>query len=132
MLISLKLVKRMESIRVFSPGSITNLSCGYDILGMCIESRGDEITVSKTGKKGVTIKSISGFDLTKDINENVSGIAAQSLLSKINLDHGFEIEINKGIKPGSGIGSSAASSAGTVFAINQPVSYTHLTLPTSG
>ncbi len=109
----------MESIRVFSPGSITNLSCGYDILGMCLESRGDEITVSKTGKKGVTIKSISGFDLTKDINENVSGIAAQSLLSKINLDHGFEIEINKGIKPGSGIGSSAASSAGTVFAINQ-------------
>ena len=109
----------MESIKVFSPGSITNLSCGYDILGMCLESRGDEITVSKTGKKGVTIKSISGFDLPKDINENVSGIAAQSLLSKINLDYGFEIEINKGIKPGSGIGSSAASSAGTVFAINQ-------------
>ena len=54
--ISLKLVKRMESIKVFSPGSITNLSCGYDILGMCLESRGDEITVSKTGKKGVTIK----------------------------------------------------------------------------
>ena len=41
----------MESIKVFSPGSITNLSCGYDILGMCLESRGDEIKVSKTNKK---------------------------------------------------------------------------------
>jgi len=109
----------MESIKVFSPGSITNLSCGYDILGVCLESRGDEIKVSKTNKKGLTIKSISGFDLTKDINRNVSGIAAQALLSNISIDYGFEIEINKGIKPGSGIGSSAASSAGTVFAINQ-------------
>ena len=109
----------MESIKVFSPGSITNLSCGYDILGVCLESRGDEIKVSKTNKKGLSIKSINGFDLTKDINKNVSGIAAQSLLSNINIDYGFEIEINKGIKPGSGIGSSAASSAGTVFAINQ-------------
>ena len=87
----------MESIKVFSPGSITNLSCGYDILGVCLESRGDEIRVSKTNKKGLTIKSIRGFDLTKDINKNVSGIAAQALLSNISIDYGFEIEINKGI-----------------------------------
>ena len=80
----------MESIKVFSPGSITNLSCGYDILGLCLESRGDVIKVSKTNKKGITIKSISGFDLTKDVNKNVSGIAAQSLLSNINIDYGFE------------------------------------------
>jgi len=109
----------MESIKVFSPGSITNLSCGYDILGVCLENRGDEIKVSKTNNKSLTIKSINGFKLTKDIDKNVSGIAAQALLKKIDIDYGFEIEINKGIKPGSGIGSSAASSAGTVFAINQ-------------
>ena len=109
----------MESIKVFAPGSITNLSCGYDILGVCLENRGDEIKVSKTNKKGITIKSISGYELSKDINQNVSGIAAQALLSEIDIDHGFEIEIKKGIKPGSGIGSSAASSAGTVFGINQ-------------
>ena len=41
----------MDSIKVFSPGSITNLSCGYDILGVCLENRGDEITVTKTNKK---------------------------------------------------------------------------------
>ena len=109
----------MESIKVFAPGSITNLSCGYDILGVCLDNRGDEIKVSKTNKKGITIKSISGYELSKDINQNVSGIAAQALLSEIDIDHGFEIEIKKGIKPGSGIGSSAASSAGTVFGINQ-------------
>ena len=48
----------MDSIKVFSPGSITNLSCGYDILGLCLQNRGDEITVSKTNKKGIIIKSV--------------------------------------------------------------------------
>lgn len=109
----------MESIKVFSPGSITNLSCGYDILGVCLQNRGDEITVKKTNKKEIIIKSNDDYNISKDIHENVAGIAAQALLKNIDIDFGFEIEIKKGIKPGSGIGSSAASSAGTVFAINQ-------------
>ena len=109
----------MESIKVFSPGSITNLSCGYDILGVCLQNRGDEIIVKKTNKKEIIIKSNDEYNISKDINKNVAGIAAQALLKNIDIDFGFEIEIKKGIKPGSGIGSSAASSAGTVFAINQ-------------
>ena len=109
----------MDRIKVFSPGSITNLSCGYDVLGVCLNNRGDEITVTKTSNKGIVIKSNDEYDISKDINENVAGIAAQALLKNISTKFGFEIEIKKGIKPGSGIGSSAASSAGTVFAINQ-------------
>ena len=109
----------MDRIKVFSPGSITNLSCGYDVLGVCLNNRGDEITVTKTINRGIVIKSNDEYDISKDINENVAGIAAQALLKNISTKFGFEIEIKKGIKPGSGIGSSAASSAGTVFAINQ-------------
>jgi homoserine kinase len=109
----------MDSIKVFSPGSITNLSCGYDILGLCLENRGDEIKVSKTSSKGIIISTNGGYNLTNNINENVAGIAAQAMLKEIDVNNGFKIEIKKGIKPGSGIGSSAASSAGTVFAINQ-------------
>lgn len=109
----------MDKIKVFSPGSITNLSCGYDILGVCLNNRGDEITVTKTENKGIIIKSNYEYNISNDINKNVAGIAAQALLKKTSTEFGFEIEIKKGIKPGSGIGSSAASSAGTVFAINQ-------------
>ena len=109
----------MDSIKVFSPGSITNLSCGYDILGVCLQNRGDEITVKKIDKKEIIINSNDDYNISKDINKNVAGIAAQALLKNTNTKFGFEIEIKKGIKPGSGIGSSAASSAGTVFAINQ-------------
>ena len=109
----------MDKIKVFSPGSITNLSCGYDILGVCLNNRGDEITVTKTENKRIIIKSNDNYNISNDINKNVAGIAAQALLKNTSTEFGFEIEIKKGIKPGSGIGSSAASSAGTVFAINQ-------------
>ena len=68
----------MNSIKVFSPGSITNLSCGYDILGLCLENRGDEITVSKTSSKGIIISTVEGYNLTNDINENV----AKNILGK--------------------------------------------------
>ena len=109
----------MDSIKVFSPGSVTNLSCGYDILGFCLDKVGDTITVTKTPEKGVKISSIDKYNLPTNINQNVAGISAQAMIKDINLDYGFDIKIKKGIKPGSGIGSSAASSAGVVFAINK-------------
>ena len=109
----------MNEIKVFSPASIANLSCGYDILGVCLDNIGDEITVRKTKKKGVVIKKVSGQKLSTDISLNVAGVSATALLNETKVNCGFEIEIHKGIKPGSGIGSSAASSAGSVFAINK-------------
>ena len=109
----------MKEIKIFSPASIANLSCGFDILGVCLDKIGDEITVRKTDKKGVTIKKVLGESLSTDISVNVAGVSAMALLNETEVDCGFEIEINKGIKPGSGIGSSAASSAGSVFAINK-------------
>jgi homoserine kinase len=109
----------MTEIKVFAPASIANLSCGYDILGVCLDNIGDEITVRKTKKKGITIKKFFGQNLSTDISINVAGVSATALLNESKVDCGFEIEIHKGIKPGSGIGSSAASSAGSVFAINK-------------
>ena len=109
----------MNEIKVFAPASIANLSCGYDILGVCLDNIGDEITVRKTKKKGVIIKKVSGQKLSTDISLNVAGVSATALLNQTKVNCGFEIEIHKGIKPGSGIGSSAASSAGSVYAINK-------------
>ena len=109
----------MNEIKIFAPASIANLSCGYDILGVCLDNIGDEITVRKTKKKGVIIKQVSGQKLSTDISINVAGVSATALLNETKVNCGFEIEIHKGIKPGSGIGSSAASSAGSVFAINK-------------
>jgi len=109
----------MEQIKIFAPATIANVSCGFDILGLALDNVGDEMTIKKVAKKGVTITKIIGQDLPLETHNNVAGVAALALLAETESDFGFEIEIDKRIKPGSGIGSSAASSAGAVWAINE-------------
>ena len=109
----------MNEIKVFCPATIANISCGFDVLGLCLDTIGDEMIIRKTGKKGVRITKIIGQELPLEAGKNVAGVAALAMLDKIDADHGFEMEIHKKIKPGSGIGSSAASAAGAVFGINE-------------
>ena len=109
----------MEQIKIFTPATIANVSCGFDVLGLALDTVGDEMMIKKVAKKGVTITKIIGQNLPLETHKNVAGVAALALLSETNCDFGFEIEIIKNIKPGSGIGSSAASSAGAVWAINE-------------
>lgn len=109
----------MNKIKIFAPATIANVSCGFDILGLCLDTVGDKMIIRKTKEKGVTISKIVGQILPLETKNNVAGIAALALLEKADPDCGFDIEIHKNIKPGSGIGSSAASSAGAVFGINK-------------
>ncbi|NQW36733.1 MAG: homoserine kinase [Flavobacteriales bacterium] len=109
----------MDQIKIFAPATVANVSCGFDVLGFALDTIGDEMHIRKSDKKGITITKIVGEDLPYDAKKNVVGAAGYALLDALNSDAGFEIDIYKKIKPGSGIGSSAASAAGTVFAINK-------------
>ena len=108
----------MKSIHVFCPGTIANVSCGFDVLGLSLAGVGDYMTVTQTAIKGITISEILGQDLPMEATQNVAGVAGLALLEALGSDAGFDIKIDKRIKAGSGIGSSAASSAGAVWAIN--------------
>lgn len=107
-----------DEIRVFCPATIANISCGFDVLGVALDNVGDEMVVKKTTKKGITITKIEGQNLPLETHKNVAGVAGLALLSASNYNGGFEVEIYKKIKAGSGIGSSAASSTGAVWAMN--------------
>ena len=109
----------MNEVRIFCPATIANLSCGFDVMGLCLETIGDEMVIRKTSKKGIHITKIIGANLPFETMKNVAGVAAMSMLSNLDLDFGFEIELYKNIKTGSGIGSSSASAAGAVFGINE-------------
>jgi homoserine kinase len=67
----------------------------------------------------VKISKILGQNLPLEVKKNVAGVAAEAMLFENPSTFGFEIEIHKKIKPGSGIGSSAASAAGAVYGINE-------------
>ncbi|MCH2193882.1 homoserine kinase [Kordia sp.] len=109
----------MNELRIFAPATIANVSCGFDALGLCLDTVGDEMVIRKTDEKGIKISKLVGQDLPVETEKNVAGVAGMAMLNKLHISHGFEIEIYKNIKAGSGIGSSAASSAGTVWAMNE-------------
>ncbi|APS39340.1 MULTISPECIES: homoserine kinase [Salegentibacter] len=109
----------MDKIKLFAPATVANLSCGFDVLGCCLDGVGDEMIISKNSAQKLRITKITGQDLPLEVEENVAGVAANAMLSELNEKQGFDIEIKKNIKAGSGIGSSAASAAGAVFGINK-------------
>lgn len=109
----------MKEIRIFSPATVANISCGFDIMGFALENLGDEMFFCKNNSRKVTISKIEGADLPFNSNKNVAGFVAQKMLQDSQADFGVDIQIFKKYKPGSGLGSSAASSAGVAFAINK-------------
>lgn len=108
----------VTGVRLFAPASIANISCGFDVLGLCLENIGDIMEIRRSNTAGIQITSIKGQDLPLEAEKNVAGVAGLALLAEYNPQLGFEIYIEKNIKPGSGIGSSAASAAGAVAGIN--------------
>ena len=111
----------LKEIEIFAPATIANISCGFDVMGCCLDSIGDTMILRKTQEKGIRISKIIGEVLPMEPEQNVAGVAIIAMLKacKVQPDFGFDIEIHKKIKPGSGIGSSAASAAGAVFAANE-------------
>ncbi|MEC4005159.1 homoserine kinase [Flavobacterium sp. SUN052] len=113
----------MNEIKIFCPATIANLNCGFDVMGLCLDEIGDEMIIRKSIEKGIKITKIIGADLPLETEKNVAGVAALAIckeaIHRVSFDYGFEIEIHKKIKAGSGIGSSSASAAGAVFGINE-------------
>jgi homoserine kinase len=120
-----------NEIKIFSPATVANVACGFDVLGFCLDNKGDEMVIRKVSEKGIKITQIEGYDLPFEADKNVAGVSALAMYEHANPDCGFEIEIYKNIKPGSGIGSSAASAVGSVFGMNEllgkPYNKTQLT-----
>ena len=109
----------MNQIKVFSPATVSNVACGFDVLGFPIDSIGDEMIVRKTKKKSLVISNVTGYSVPLDIDKNVSTIAAKKMIEQLKPDCGFDFNIKKNIIPGSGIGSSGSSASASVYAINK-------------
>ena len=110
----------IDFIKIFAPATVANVSCGFDSIGFAVDTIGDKMTFSKTSNKGVNIKNITGAEgLTLDPTKNAAGVVALAMLKEYPVDFGIEITMHKGFSPGSGLGSSAASSGGAAFGVNQ-------------
>lgn len=110
---------RYDSLTVRCPATVANLVCGFDILGLALNDPSDIMEVKLIDEPTVIIHNRDEFNLPTEAAKNVAGVVFLSAMEKSGTAKGFEVTIEKHIKPGSGIGSSAASAAGAAVAANK-------------
>lgn len=109
----------MSKVRVFAPATVANMGCGFDIMGMTLDGVGDVLSVEVSEGDGLSIINQSGVELPDDVEKNVITPAVRALMAEYGQKRMVEVTVERKISPGSGIGSSAASSAAAVVALNE-------------
>lgn len=107
-----------NGVTVHAPATVANMVCGFDVLGFAVEAPYDLMHLQLSDEPGVRIINEDDFSLPTDPGQNVAGVALQAMIAELETPVGFDLVIRKQIRPGSGVGSSAASSAGAVVAAN--------------
>jgi homoserine kinase len=106
-----------------SPAGVGNIGVGFDLLGHSIEGPSDRVRVRRIAEPvvrtaGITGR-VAGIDIIPhDPERNTAGRALLRLREGLRLAHGFEVEIEKGIPIGAGLGGSAASAVAALVAAN--------------
>lgn len=109
----------MISVTAFAPATVSNVACGFDVLGFALHEPGDQVT-ARWAPAGVHIADISGDDgrLPREARRNTAGVAAEALLRLVGETRGVSLSIVKGLPLSSGLGGSAASAAAAVVAVD--------------
>lgn len=113
--------KGNRSVRVFAPATVANLACGFDVMGLAINAPGDFVEMKKNDLHEIRIVKMTGDGgkLSRDADKNTAGVSVAAMMRYMELNQGFDIVLKKQMPLGSGLGSSAASSAAAVFAANE-------------
>lgn len=114
-------LRRPNECKAFAPGSIGNLACGFDVLGLALEGPGDEVVARRVPEPGLRITAIRGDGgrLSREIGGNTAGAAVRALLADMDILGGVELELHKGLPLAGGMGGSAASAVAAVVAVNE-------------
>jgi homoserine kinase len=108
-------------IAAYAPGSVSNVACGFDIMGFALDEPGDVVVAAPLDEQGVSIAAIHGDGgrLTMDPRKNTASAAVMTLLQRLETTRGVSLTIHKGLPLSSGIGSSGASAVAAVVAVNE-------------
>jgi homoserine kinase len=109
----------MSAITAFAPATVSNVACGFDVLGFALQEPGDWVT-ARWIDAGVRIDDIAndGGRLPREAAKNTAGVAAAALLRTLGERRGVALRIQKGLPLSSGLGGSAASAVAAVVAVD--------------
>lgn len=108
-------------VRAFAPASVSNVACGFDVMGFAVENLGDQVVAQSSPVPGVSLSKVEGDGgrLPRDARRNTAGVAARALLEAAGSQEGVILTLNKGMPLSSGLGSSAASAVAAAFAVDR-------------
>ncbi len=106
-------------VTAFAPATVSNVACGFDVLGFPMEEPGDTVS-ARLLPSGVQIDDIlnDGGRIPRQAERNTASVAARALLDALGEKRGVALTITKGLPLASGLGGSAASAAAAVVAVN--------------
>lgn len=109
-----------DQATAFAPASVGNVAVGFDILGHAITGPGDRVSARRIAQPVVRIAAIRGVvtDLPREPERNTAASAVLAWREATQAPFGIELEIDKGIALGSGMGGSAASAVAALVAAN--------------
>ena len=107
----------VSRITVVAPSSTANLGPGFDVFGLAVNAFYDEVTLTKTKQRGISI--ITEDSVPSNPDKNTAGLVVKSMIKKFKTKDGIEIKIKKNVPAGFGMGSSAASAAAAAFAFDK-------------
>ncbi|WP_257298389.1 homoserine kinase [Haloarchaeobius sp. FL176] len=99
-------------LTVRAPATSANLGSGFDVFGLALSAPADVVRVEKAAETTIEVTGAGSQYIPTDPAKNTAGVVAREL------DAPARIEIDKGVRPASGLGSSAASAAGAAVGLN--------------
>ncbi len=100
-------------LTVRAPATSANLGSGFDVFGVALSRPADVVRVEKADRTSISVTGAGSKYIPEDPEKNTVGAVAEAL------DAPAFIRIDKGIRPASGLGSSAASAAAAAVALNE-------------
>ena len=109
-----------RQVAAFAPATVANVGSGFDVLGFAVDEPGDTVEARRRAGGGVTLLKVTGDGgrLPRD-GSNTAVVAARTLLEKLGEPFGVDLVLRKGMPLASGLGSSAASAAAALLAVNR-------------
>jgi homoserine kinase len=100
-------------LTVRAPATSANLGSGFDVFGVALSRPADILRVEKAARTTLTVTGAGSQYIPEDPEKNTVGAVVEAL------DAPARIRIDKGVRPASGLGSSAASAAAAAVALNE-------------
>ncbi|MEF8812650.1 MAG: homoserine kinase [Halovenus sp.] len=100
-------------VTVRAPATSANLGSGFDVFGVALSHPADIVHVERADRTTIDVTGAGSEFIPEDPEKNTVGAVAEAL------DAPAHIHIDKGVRPASGLGSSAASAAAAAVALNE-------------